>query len=517
MLDTFTNACDAFSYTVYRLHYIVDPDGQTSTFVYDTASPATPSQLQEIDDPFGRKATFSYEGCGSSPQQGWLAGITDAQGNSSSFAYQSGRNGWMSSLVTPYGTNSFYYAQVTESDVTNGYQQRAIYVTEPAGASQLFCYIHKTSGVIESNATPPSVPDSAFDDGLDGGGDQALYYRNSFYWDRKQTTALSTNVTRWLPNSLGSAMTYLASSQADLQKGRMQHWLLDFDGISITDTLSSERDPSPDSAGAIEGERIWYSYGDSTPADQYTTDGISSDVIAAVAVLLPDGTSQYTRYLYGDGGPAPWLVTQSAQSYTKSNGLTGELTNTFSYNYPNYIDVVGISNSLRQYVNLGYSGSHEVTSITNALGQVTRLSYASSKNLTNIAFYTGQTVGLTYYSSSPPYLDQITVQPENKTTTIASYSGPNPQIIHVTGTGLPDFWKTNSWDNLNRLTGSIYQDGTTSSNVYTYLDITAQKDRLGNWTDYTYDGLQHLTFDHRCPQQRHAVHLVRLRVADQHQ
>jgi YD repeat-containing protein len=46
---------------------------------------------------------------------------------------------------------------------------------------------------------------------------------------------------------------------------------------------------------------------------------------------------------------------------------------------------------------------------------------------------------------------------------------------------------------LNRLTSVAYQDGTWISNIYTYLDLSAHKDRLGNWTYYTHDGLQHLT------------------------
>jgi RHS repeat-associated protein len=124
---------------------------------------------------------------------------------------------------------------------------------------------------------------------------------------------------------------------------------------------------------------------------------------------------------------------------------------------------------------------------------VTTLGYGSGNNLTSVALYTGQTIGLTYYSSPTDFLNYIILQPENKTITITAYSGPLPQIIHVTGTGLPDLWQTNTWDNLNRLTGTIYQDGTTISNIYTYLDFSAHKNRLGNWTYYTHDGLQHLT------------------------
>jgi len=39
----------------------------------------------------------------------------------------------------------------------------------------------------------------------------------------------------------------------------------------------------------------------------------------------------------------------------------------------------------------------------------------------------------------------------------------------------------------------LYPDGTTTSNVYTYLDVTAVKDRMTNWTFYGYNALRELT------------------------
>ncbi len=478
---SFTNSCSGpgnSPYAVFLLTYLVDPDGRTSTFVYNSNT-GSPWQLQEMDDPFGRKATFSYDTC-----TGWISGITNANGMANSFNYETGSNGWVSSMITPYGTNSFYYEQVGESDATNAFQQRGLYVTEPDGASQLFCYIHKTTNSIETNATAPTVSGWVFDDGTDGGADDALYHRNSFYWDRHQTTALSANISEYLTGNLGLAITNLSSSLSNLQKGRMQHWLLDTDGISVTETLSSERDPSPDAGGAIEGNRTWYAYTNLAPADVLTT-----PQIGCIAQILPGGSNQYTTYSYYFTG----LVENNVQSYSTPNGAIGQLTTSFYY-AANGVDLTGVANSMGQYVNIGYNGNHEPVSITNTLNQVTTLAYDSGTyNLTNVSLYTGQTIGLIYYASPTAFLDQITLQPENKVTTIAAYSGPLPQIIHVTGTALPDLWQTNTWDNLNRLTGTTYQDGTTISNIYTFLDLSAHKDRLGNWTYYTHDGLQHLT------------------------
>jgi RHS repeat-associated protein len=49
-----------------------------------------------------------------------------------------------------------------------------------------------------------------------------------------------------------------------------------------------------------------------------------------------------------------------------------------------------------------------------------------------------------------------------------------------------------SYDGLNRLTGTVFPDGTSISNLYSRLDVVATKDRLNNWTWYAYDGLDHL-------------------------
>ena len=52
---------------------------------------------------------------------------------------------------------------------------------------------------------------------------------------------------------------------------------------------------------------------------------------------------------------------------------------------------------------------------------------------------------------------------------------------------------TNYWDNLQRLTGLLYPDGTTISNLYARLDLTATKDRLTNWIYFGYDSLRRKT------------------------
>jgi hypothetical protein len=49
---------------------------------------------------------------------------------------------------------------------------------------------------------------------------------------------------------------------------------------------------------------------------------------------------------------------------------------------------------------------------------------------------------------------------------------------------------TNDRRILQRLTSVAYPDGTTISNRYTRLDLTATKDRLGAWTYFGFDAVR---------------------------
>jgi len=195
---------------LFLLRYVVDPDGRTNTLVY-TGSTTDPWVLQEIDDPFGRKASFAY-----SVNSTWLSCITDAAGNTNLFVYTNNpaTSGWLQSLTTPYGTTSFSYYQQMDSVNTTNYVERVTLVNEPEGANQLFAYIHSLNGTIEATANSPTVPGVVFDDGTTGGGEEALYQRNSFHWDREQFANLSGT-----PRTTAPLTSFL--TQADFQKASL--------------------------------------------------------------------------------------------------------------------------------------------------------------------------------------------------------------------------------------------------------------------------------------------------------
>ena len=487
----------------FRLHYVVDPDGRTNTFNYTSGYNVT-----EIDDPYGRKTKLAYTTLYSGMSV--PTNIVDAAGLTNSFAYQPGYGGWITSLTTPYGQTRFNYYYVTDSSVTDGYQQRAIAVSEPTGAQQLYLYQHQNPGLVPSTETAPTVSGQSFDDGTTGSsGHQAMTYRNTFHWGRRQYANLSGNY--YFNEGMSESFAYQFSNPSfsqsefasglaalgasDYNKAEEKHWLmLGSDDISITEGLSSKRDPSPDPAGSNTGLRTWYNYAGKPSAELLG----SSQQPTCIARLLPDGNSQYTGYNYYattgiPGFPAgAGFVSDNESSFSKPDGSIGVLTNWFHY-AANSVDLISVSNSAGQFVNYGYNGSHQITAATNALNQVTTLSW--NPNLTGVQLPAGKSISLSYNSPATPptstsaMLQQISISPEGRSFTINGYSAGLPSNV-TDDRGLT---VANTWDGLNRLTGTSFPDNTTVSNIYNRLDLVAAKDRLNNWTYYSFDGLQHLT------------------------
>ncbi len=497
----------------FRLRYVVDFDGRTNTFLYSSGL-----QLSEIDDPYGRKTKLNYTTLYSGMNV--PSSIVDAANMTNSFGYLSvlvtnpiygftssntmvlvgsnvvsGSSGWLSSLTTPYGTTSFHYYEALDSTVTDGVQQRAVSVSEPTGANQLYYYLHNGSSLLSSSETSPTgIPGQTnFDNGSLGGNHSGLNYRNSIQWGRRQFVNLSSGVQANLPSNIPAALANLTA--ADFLKGRVRNWQWQGDGASISEMRGSEREPSPDAAGQIEGERTWYNYGGK--ADSATLG--SNPQITCTARILPDGTAQYTSYNYYDNSPTTagaGLVSDSEVSYTKPDGTAGVLTNWYHY-AANSVDLISVTNSAGQYVNYSYNGSHQVVAATNALNQVTTLSWDSSTlNLDSVQLPAGKSISLNYNAPATPptatsaMLQQVVVLPEGRTNTISSYSAGLPATV----TDERGVTVNNAWDGLNRLTGTSFPDGSSISNVYSRLDLVGTKDRIGNWTRYAFDGLQHLTF-----------------------
>ena len=81
----------------YYLQSVVDYDGNTTTFGYDTNG-----YITSVNMPYGRTATFEY----AANTNAQLLSVTDAQGMTSSFAYNYA-SGFLEDITTPYGTTGF--------------------------------------------------------------------------------------------------------------------------------------------------------------------------------------------------------------------------------------------------------------------------------------------------------------------------------------------------------------------------------------------------------------------------
>ncbi len=480
------------AYYGFRVRYVVDPDGRTNQFIYHSDSTSDPGwslwQLAEVDDPYGRKVTFSYAPKESnSVTNGRLVSITDAVSNTSSFTYSQSTNGWITRLTTPYGANNFTFSETRDPDtsITNGYSQRAVYVSEPEGAQQLFYYVHASS-LLTNSLTGPTVTGQTFDTGATNGTSDtgSLIFRNTFHWDRKQFTALSGNATNGLPGNLQYNLPQLTA--ADFRKGELRHWLLSAaDELSITELISSERPPSPDSGGATEATRLWYNYANKGSPEE---DGDAQ--VGCVAQVLPDGTTQSTVYRYSTGNaPAPGLVLTNESTYTLANGSIGTRTNFYVYS-TNAIDLLTISNSTGQFLKAAYNAYHQPIYLTNSLNEVTSLSFGAGLNLVGLTLPSGLNATLRYYPSNSTtangsMLSNITWSATGRSLTF-TYTNSLPLTVS-TDLGLKI---TNSWDGLNRLVGTTFADGSSVSNTYDRLSLAGSKDRMGNWTTAGYNGLE---------------------------
>ncbi len=220
---------------VTRLVRVIDVDGRTNYVRY--ADTNFSSQITSVEDAYGRTNFLYYDA------SGYLTNIVDPEGLFSRFVYDDA--GAITNLTTPYGVTSF---QVTggNSDFLGGQNviNRSLQITTPDNATQLYLYMDDSSDFLPTHyyngLTPTYSP-------LGTLSDDDMRWRNSFYWNKRQFAALSTN-------------TPTEFSSADFEKGRMRQWLrvAHAPDNTVSPTLNCERSPSPDGAetGQLPGTII---------------------------------------------------------------------------------------------------------------------------------------------------------------------------------------------------------------------------------------------------------------------
>ena len=503
------------SYTLL-LQYVVDGDNKTNTLSYtnvtqiytnypppDYVTNAFINYVSQITDPYGRTVKFSYPGMGSSmvysePSGSYLGmtNIVDVQGISSTFTYTnqvfglSGPGatspGQIFGFTTPYG-----FTELFQTNVGNGIFD---VITEPDSSRQMFLYIgdefttpNYYAVVPPVYSNPNYVPTNRPADGpsgntLDNPGwatpttnppsGNYMQWANSIYWNRQQCAQLSSSFLATAPNWDPTQMT-----TNDLILPRLRHWN-QAPGNSQGITLSMERDFSPD--GYTLGEMTWYDYPGKIPAN-YNIQGSSATPIMIVKVL-PDGSEQYHINQLDQWGNATNVI----NTYSV-NGVTLLRTNRYVYaaNGQDLLKSIGpdgVTNAA-----YAYDGNHNVLFMTNALGEVTSYLYNGSEQLVNTRQPNGL-VTTNFYGVDGYLAQQIAIGYSTN-----SYTYTNGLVYtHTDERGLT---VTNTWDNLNRLTKVNYPDATSTSYIYSNLDLVKVVDRLGYPTTYVYNKIRQKTYE----------------------
>jgi RHS repeat-associated protein len=399
---------------VAHLKTVQDTDGRTSTLTY------TGDLISSVSDPYGHTAHFYYV-------NGMLSQITDAASMSSFFYYDT--NGFITNMVTPYGTTSFEYF----SNPTNN--PRALLVTEANGEHQLYSFV------------PSSVAPS------------------TYHWNRAQYNAISDD---------GKA-NYLNMPPEDYDKGDVQQLLFyartDEDPPVISDTVALSA-PAVDPQTLSRPGTLMFTY-------QGQTNAAYTGTLKKVTSISRDGTLQVGIGRNDLGRPV--TVTNF---YSDGTTVATIYSNTFDASGRYLQKQLGPQSELTR----GY-GYHPVitnllVSLTNAVGDVTRYTHdTNTMKVTSITFPTGLIRTNEYTGGFRTKQTDEGVRTNSFTYTSGNVSGQTDELGLAT---------TRSYDELNRLRQINFSDGSSISNYYDKLDLVGVKDRLGLWTRYTYNNVRQL-------------------------
>jgi RHS repeat-associated protein len=460
--------------SVLQLARVVDADGRINTLSYTNL--AFPSRITGVQDAFGRTAVLQYN------SSGILTNISDPEGIKSSFLYDT--RGWITNMVTPYGTNTFQHILNTEypgdefsgSTRFSSYIIRGLRVVDPLGGTNLYV-LRQGSEMISTNngdywldLIPSVFPSSVFPSGVPNYDDyynDAMSYRNTFHW---------------APRTAGQIPTDLSIlSPTDYRKARLRHWYHDYYAVSdIGPSLWMERSPSLD--GEVDGQTTWYDYANKV---QWYAAGPEA-YPQSVARVLPDGTTWY-RHFVRDGWGRPTTITET---YSSKFGAVPQ-TRSWQYTYaPNQVDLAKVTGPLGETVaGYAYDLFHHVLRYTNAVGDVTHYTYDSMGRRTSTKTAAGLTTTNIYFASGT-YTNwvQTRIDLEIARTNTFTY---NTNLVE-TLTDERGVTTTYSYDKLGRLTRAADPRGAVTY-AYTNLDLVRVVDRMGFTNSYGYDALRRLT------------------------
>lgn len=434
-----------------RIDRIIDATGLETVFEY--GYPGEPYLVTAVEDPYGRRATFTYVQTAGAVR---LQSIEDVAGTTagvpgiiSAFTYNEA--GEIDSMTTPYGTTTF---NLSGPYVNTGQDLiRYAEATDPLGQTERVEFNMSATLTGVQFGPPSPQPDPA----VITVSSQFHDARNSFYWDK----------------------LLMKLAPGDHQKAYRYHWLHKDDN-TVTGVLEAEVAP-------LESP-LYYSYPGQSRL-MFEGSLASPSVIARVVKdELGADKTQATKLQYN--------------AKANVDKVTDPLGRETAFDYDtNGVDVLAVKQktggtaSAPVYTTItSYSyGSgappHRPRTMTDGAGNVTTFDYSSTTGL----------------------LEQIT-NAKNEVTTFAYQPDPTlpgyRRVISITGdvaggnrtftyddhdrvrttTDSEAYTLTYDYDDLDRLRRVTYPDGTFEQREYQDHSMVASRDREGRWTRHMYNG-----------------------------
>jgi RHS repeat-associated protein len=440
-----------------RLVAITDEIGQVTTLDYEDMSDSL--LLTKVTDPFGRYCTLTYDGSGR------LTSITDVLGLTSTVTYDSSST-FINSLVTAYGTSTFSYGESGSG--------RWLTMTDPLGQTERLEYRLDYEDVPGVGALP---------DGMDV-TDANIRFRNTFYWDKKAQS----------------------EHPGDYTAAHIYHWLHTASG-EMSGNLESEKSP-------LESSRTFYNYIGQPDA---VYDG-TTILLTAKGRVLSDDSSAVTQYDYDMSGTLTDITDPLGRKTTYVDGVfvptdirqktgssTYELLEHRSYFHslkPTFTwDAAGEKSSFLRNARGQMIAAVDPKGVTTVWtydsdGYLQRIDTLAS-GITVIYLFDGDVYGVgalpgdnpseafddqgTYIESIDPTLCDVV-----KTTSFTYDAYGRVETV----TDSDGYTVTTDYDDFDRPTTITYPDSTYQQIVYDRLDAVKTRDRLGRWTETTYNAVR---------------------------
>jgi RHS repeat-associated protein len=309
---------------------LTDAAGQNASFSYDGSS-----RLTSITDRAGNRSTATYHA-----SSGFIASVTDAQGNSNSYAYAEQAQ----SAFTFYNLTRITYADGTSISFTYDSTGNVQSVTDAAG--KLWSYTYNTRGQMLTASNP-------------AGGVTTLSYNNdgtlatiknpagdltAYSYDEKKRISQVKFADSGLHSFTYDALDHLLSA-AD-ERGKMATFAYDVNGNlkSLTDPLSQT------AAARFDANERIVEMTDAlgkTTAYQYNANGLLASVANAVG--------EKTSYTY--------------DSLNRVKAMTDSAGNGPSFTYDREGRLASIADALGNSVTLAVDKVGRISRSTTALGE----------------------------------------------------------------------------------------------------------------------------------------------------